>query len=68
VLSSPKRTGSFLSGNLNGLPGDTYRILRATSPFSTWLTVTNITVGPDGTAQFKDPLSSGSVVYRAVGL
>ena len=51
----------------NGLPGDSYRVLRATNLFGPWLTITNVAAGQFGDGHCIDsPPPLLNAFYRLV--
>jgi uncharacterized repeat protein (TIGR03803 family) len=51
--------------NFNGLPGDTYRVLRATDPDGPWMTITNVASGEFGDGHCVDNSPpQGRAFYR----
>jgi hypothetical protein len=51
--------------NLNGIPGDSYLLLRASNLLGPWDNLTNVTADPNGLAQYSDfHPPAGSAFYR----
>jgi uncharacterized repeat protein (TIGR03803 family) len=68
LLLPPTRATDGWNLTVNGAPGGSYQIFRATNATGPWLSWTNVTPGADGIARWRDtsPLA-GRAFYRALG-
>jgi uncharacterized repeat protein (TIGR03803 family) len=66
-ILSVERVGDAWNVSFSGVEGETYRLLRSTNLSGPWNTLTNITLGPDGSGQYldTDPPDTGAL-YRTV--
>lgn len=66
-IESVVRQGSAWNVKFTGVSGETYRLERSTNISGSWVTLTNITLGTNQSAQFLDNSPpAGEVFYRTV--